>query len=125
MIDILSLAIVREQSEEEFFRRSAEACPGAVGGELFKEIAIDMAEYREKLEKRRQKLFIALKELERSQGGQKPAAMPAEERDPVCQMRIQPEKCKLVSRYQGKAYYFCSPGCQKAFDLAPEQYIKV
>lgn len=28
-----------------------------------------------------------------------------------------------TSEYKGKKYYFCSPGCKKAFDQDPEKYL--
>jgi Cu+-exporting ATPase len=27
------------------------------------------------------------------------------------------------SEYKGQTYYFCSGGCKKAFDKAPEKYL--
>lgn len=46
------------------------------------------------------------------------------ERDPVCGMQADPKTCKFVSTYKGKKYYFCAAGCKKAFDLAPDKYLK-
>ncbi len=45
------------------------------------------------------------------------------ERDPVCGMVIDREKCKLMSIYQGKEYRFCAANCKEAFEVAPEKYI--
>lgn len=45
------------------------------------------------------------------------------ERDPVCGMKIDRERCRFVSVYRDKEYRFCSADCKKAFDLAPEKYI--
>jgi YHS domain-containing protein len=28
-----------------------------------------------------------------------------------------------VSEYKGQKYYFCAPGCKKAFDKEPEKYL--
>ena len=28
-----------------------------------------------------------------------------------------------LATYQGQTYYFCSPGCKKAFDKEPQKYI--
>ncbi|TET13505.1 MAG: YHS domain-containing protein, partial [Dehalococcoidia bacterium] len=28
-----------------------------------------------------------------------------------------------TSEYKGKTYYFCAPGCKKAFDADPEKYL--
>lgn len=46
------------------------------------------------------------------------------ERDPVCGMLVQVNERTLRSTYEGKAYYFCAPGCNRAFDLAPQEYVK-
>lgn len=43
--------------------------------------------------------------------------------DPVCGMEVDPENAAGESEYQGKKYYFCSPGCKSAFDRDPEQYL--
>ncbi len=45
------------------------------------------------------------------------------ERDPVCGMKIDREKCKLVSVYEGKEYRFCAAECKEAFETAPEKYL--
>jgi YHS domain-containing protein len=39
-------------------------------------------------------------------------------------MKVDEKTAKLVSEYKGKTYYFCAPGCKKAFDADPEKYIK-
>jgi Cu+-exporting ATPase len=44
-------------------------------------------------------------------------------RDPVCGMEVQNEG-KITSNYKGKEYQFCSEDCKKAFELAPEKYVK-
>ena len=45
--------------------------------------------------------------------------------DPVCGMTVDttttPAKQQL--EYQGRTYYFCAPGCKKAFDKEPEKYL--
>ncbi len=43
--------------------------------------------------------------------------------DPVCKMIVDEKTAKLKSEYKGKTYYFCAPGCKKAFDVAPEKYL--
>jgi Cu+-exporting ATPase len=45
------------------------------------------------------------------------------ERDPVCGMRVNKSDSHHTSVYKGKEYYFCSEGCKKAFDYAPEKYV--
>ena len=43
--------------------------------------------------------------------------------DPVCKMIVDEETAQYKSEYKGKTYYFCAPGCKKAFDEEPEKYI--
>ena len=44
------------------------------------------------------------------------------ETDPVCNMKVDPDKAAGKSEYEGKTYYFCSAGCKKRFDANPSQY---
>ena len=46
------------------------------------------------------------------------------EKDPVCGMDVDPKTSVAKSEYKGKTYYFCAPGCKKAFDKDPEKYLK-
>lgn len=43
--------------------------------------------------------------------------------DPVCKMEVDEKTAKFVSEYGGRKYYFCAPGCKKAFDKDPEKYL--
>ncbi|MBI4328638.1 MAG: YHS domain-containing protein [Chloroflexi bacterium] len=45
-------------------------------------------------------------------------------KDPVCGMSVDEAKASNRSQYQGKTYYFCSPGCKRSFDKNPAQYAK-
>jgi len=45
------------------------------------------------------------------------------EKDLVCRMDVDPKTATNKSEYNGKMYYFCSPGCKKDFDKEPEKYI--
>jgi len=45
------------------------------------------------------------------------------EKDPVCGMEVDPKDAAGQSEYQGKTYYFCSPGCKREFDKDPERYL--
>jgi YHS domain-containing protein len=45
------------------------------------------------------------------------------EKDPVCGMMVDPKTAEFKSIYQGKTYYFCSPGCKRDFDKEPQKYI--
>ncbi len=44
-------------------------------------------------------------------------------KDPVCGMEIDERKAGGKSEYQGKTYYFCSPGCKQSFDREPARYV--
>jgi YHS domain-containing protein len=46
------------------------------------------------------------------------------EKDPVCDMLVDPSSAAATSEYNGKTYYFCSKGCKVAFDKDPEQYLQ-
>lgn len=43
-------------------------------------------------------------------------------KDPVCGMDVDPKTAAAKSEYNGQTYYFCSPGCKKAFDKEPAKY---
>ena len=43
--------------------------------------------------------------------------------DPVCGMEVDPKTATFKSTYQGKTYYFCSPGCKREFDKDPQKFI--
>ena len=43
--------------------------------------------------------------------------------DPVCKMTVDEKTAKITSDYNGKRYYFCAPGCKKAFDEDPAKYV--
>jgi YHS domain-containing protein len=126
MMDILAIAIAREECEERFFRRSAEASSGQIARAMFSEIADDFKRYYESLEARKEKLLGALADLEKAEkgklGGKTEGPEVAKEKDPVCGMEIDKETCKLVSTYKDKNYRFCSADCKKAFELEPEKY---
>jgi YHS domain-containing protein len=44
-------------------------------------------------------------------------------KDPVCGMEVDDKTAAGQSVYQGTTYYFCSPGCKRAFDREPEKYL--
>jgi P-type Cu+ transporter len=44
-------------------------------------------------------------------------------KDPVCGMDVDPATAAGSEEYEGETYYFCSPGCQKAFKLAPAEFL--
>ncbi len=64
LIEIITTAIEIHGREEDFFRRSSEASANREAKALLLEIADDIGQYREKLEKRRQKLRDNIDALE-------------------------------------------------------------
>jgi YHS domain-containing protein len=44
-------------------------------------------------------------------------------KDPVCGMEVDQKSAAAESEYQGRTYYFCSPGCKNAFDKEPQKYV--
>ena len=43
--------------------------------------------------------------------------------DPVCKMEVDEKTARFKTEYKGKTYYFCAPGCKKAFEENPVEYI--
>lgn len=43
--------------------------------------------------------------------------------DPVCKMDVDPKTAEFKTDYRGKTYYFCAPGCKRAFEEDPERYV--
>jgi len=43
--------------------------------------------------------------------------------DPVCKMKVDEKTAKIKTDYKGETYYFCAPGCKKAFEENPEEYV--
>lgn len=44
-------------------------------------------------------------------------------KDPVCGMDVDPQTARQTAQYQGQTYYFCGPGCKKAFEAEPAKYL--
>ncbi len=44
--------------------------------------------------------------------------------DPVCKMTVEEKTAKFKTDYKGRTYFFCAPGCKKAFEKEPEKYLK-
>jgi len=44
--------------------------------------------------------------------------------DPVCGMEVDEKTAKHVSEFRGEKYFFCAPGCKKAFDADPGKYLR-
>jgi YHS domain-containing protein len=45
-------------------------------------------------------------------------------KDPVCNMDVDEKNAPATADYKGKTYYFCAPGCKKAFLENPDKYLK-
>ena len=45
-------------------------------------------------------------------------------KDPVCGMEVDESTAKHTNQYEGQTYYFCAPGCRKAFEADPQQYLR-
>jgi YHS domain-containing protein len=45
-------------------------------------------------------------------------------KDLVCKMDVDEKTSKYKTIHEGKTYFFCAPGCQKAFEANPKRYIK-
>ena len=48
---------------------------------------------------------------------------PKKDADPVCGMEVDESKAEHQVERMGKTYYFCAPGCKRAFEENPEKYI--
>ena len=44
--------------------------------------------------------------------------------DPVCGMTVDPKTASHTATHEGRTYYFCAPGCKRAFEANPQQYVK-
>src|SRR4051812_37422891 len=44
--------------------------------------------------------------------------------DPVCGMTVDTAHARGTAEYNGKTYYFCSPGCVTKFKADPEKYLQ-
>jgi YHS domain-containing protein len=43
-------------------------------------------------------------------------------KDVVCGMEVDEQRAAGKSEYEGRSYYFCSPGCQQRFEADPARY---
>ena len=44
------------------------------------------------------------------------------DKDPVCGRAVTRTDVGAESRFQGRSYFFCSPGCKERFDADPKTY---
>lgn len=63
MIEVLNIAIARQETEEQFFRRSAKQSTNDASKALFTEIADELKEYVKSLERRRLKFIDLINDL--------------------------------------------------------------
>lgn len=45
-------------------------------------------------------------------------------KDRVCGMDVDEKTAKYKTTHEGKTYYFCAPGCKKAFEENPQKYVE-
>ena len=45
------------------------------------------------------------------------------EKDVVCGMDVDRATAQQTAEHNGKTYYFCGPGCRKAFGADPGKYL--
>lgn len=50
-------------------------------------------------------------------------ATPREAIDPVCEMIVNVETARWTFDHEGTTYYFCAPGCRKAFASNPAEFL--
>lgn len=44
--------------------------------------------------------------------------------DPVCGMTVEEAQAAATAEYAGRTYYFCAPGCKRAFEADPERILR-
>ena len=44
--------------------------------------------------------------------------------DPVCSMKVAPDKKDLTFTYQMRTYHFCAESCLKSLEATPEKYLE-
>jgi YHS domain-containing protein len=44
--------------------------------------------------------------------------------DPVCFMKVTPDKKEFMFTYKMRTYYFCAESCCKAFEANPDKYLE-
>ena len=48
---------------------------------------------------------------------------PEEAIDPVCEMTVDVARARFVTEHEGRTYYFCAAGCQRAFEANPDAFL--
>lgn len=54
---------------------------------------------------------------------QPPVANAATAIDPICQMSVDTATATHTAEHDGTMYYFCAPGCRRAFLADPARYL--
>jgi YHS domain-containing protein len=44
--------------------------------------------------------------------------------DPVCLMKVAPDKKDFTFTYKMRTYYFCAESCRKTFETNPDKYLE-
>ena len=44
-------------------------------------------------------------------------------KDPACGMDVDEATARHTAEFNGQTYYFCAPGCKKAFEAEPHIYL--
>jgi Cu+-exporting ATPase len=44
-------------------------------------------------------------------------------KDPVCGMVVDEAAARHTAQHDGETYYFCAPGCKKAFEADPLKFL--
>jgi YHS domain-containing protein len=44
--------------------------------------------------------------------------------DPVCLMKVAPDKKEFKFTYKMRTYYFCAESCRQAFEANPDKYLE-
>jgi xanthine dehydrogenase accessory factor len=108
---VLSELRERELGDEELsVVRSPAGLPVGAGGQEGISLSI-MAE-----------VFSLRAKLQPPTTDERDADRPAEAADPVCGMQVEIPTAGHTSQYGGEDYYFCGPGCKRAFEKEPEKY---
>lgn len=121
MYNIITTAVEIHGRERDFFLREASSSTRPIPKALFSELADDLNKDFVNLISRKEKIMSALEDLQRTQREGKTEVNIFY--DPVCGMRVEKSNSQIVSAYNGREYHFCSEGCKKAFDMAPEKYV--
>jgi xanthine dehydrogenase accessory factor len=67
-------------------------------------------------------IFALRAKLRPGVAGEPSAPEPAQATDAVCGMTVETASARHVAEHAGETYYFCCPGCKRAFELEPAKY---